>query len=172
MCLSSVYMISLWKKFSFTFPERKGVFPWTKPSSTKSRCILPRLPQTTYSRCANRPEPNLVNYHYPSCVIWQCEGLNLCSLELDSPVPQMCRLSQRVSQEYHQLTPTLLEHEQLVGYQSSESGTSLNILSKLRAGIKPILSDRALCGSGDDVVLIRWQGRGEKGCIQSLQTPR
>lgn len=84
------------------------------------------------------------------------------SLEPDSPVPQTCRVSQQVNREDYQFTPTLPQREQLAEYQSSsESGTSLNTLSKLRAGIKIIISDRALCGLGDGVVLIRWQGGGK-----------
>lgn len=78
-------------------------------------------------------------------------------------MPQISRLSQQVNQEDYQLTPTLLEHEQLAEYQSSsEFGTSLSMLSKLRMGIKIILTDRAICASGVGVVLIRWQEGGGK----------
>lgn len=95
------------------------------------------------------------------------------SLEPDSPVPQICRLSQQVNREDYQFTPTLLEHEQLAEYQSSsESGTSLNMLSKLRAGIKIIISDRAICGSGDGVFLIRWQEGGGKGVHPVTANPK
>ena len=88
-------------------------------------------------------------------------------------MPQICRLSQQVNQEDYQFTPTLLEREQLAEYQSSsESGTSLNMLSKLRAGIKIIISDRAICGSGDGVVLIRWQEGGGKGVHPVAANPK
>lgn len=61
----------------------------------------------------------------------------------------------------------------MVEYQSSSaSGTGLNLLSKLRAGIKIVISDRAICGSGDGVVLIRWQEGGGKGVHPVAANPK
>ena len=74
------------------------------------------------------------------------------SLKLDSPVSQTYRLSLQVNQEDYQFAPTLLEQEQLAEYQSrSECGTRLKMLSKLRAGIKIIVSDKTICRSEDNV---------------------
>jgi len=67
----------------------------------------------------------------------------------------------------------LLKHEQLAENQSSsESGTSLNMLSKLRAGIKIIISDRDICGPRDGVVLIHWQEGGGKGVHPVAANPK
>lgn len=77
LCLSSVYMISLWKKSSFISPEKK-FFPWTEPSSTKACSILPCLPQPIHSRFAKktRAQPDELSRswlcHLTVCRSWIC----------------------------------------------------------------------------------------------------
>lgn len=86
LCLSSVDTISLWKKSSFTSPERKGFFPWTEPSSTEVRSILPCLPQSIHSRFPKKTRAQTDELsqswlcHLTVCRSWICAENQVLSL--------------------------------------------------------------------------------------------